>query len=81
MASWLKMKHLLKTPENIVTKAIVVKLGLKMGRHLSPYKIWWIKRGPEIQVTGTCHVPFSIGKIYTDVVLRDVVDMDTCHMI
>ena len=41
--------------ENIVSKAMVSKLGLTTVKHLEPYKIGWIKRGTETLVTEQCH--------------------------
>ena len=33
--------------ENIALKSLVTKLGLKTKRHLSPYKIGWIKKSTK----------------------------------
>jgi hypothetical protein len=67
--------------ENIVSKVMVAKLGLTTERHLTPYKIGWIKRGTETLVTERCRFTFSIGKHYSDSLLCDVVEMDACHII
>ena len=37
--------------ENIALKNLVTKLGLKIEKHLSPYKIVWIKKGMKTLVT------------------------------
>ena len=47
--------------ENIALKSLVSKLGLKTEKHLSPYKISWIKKGTETLVTQQCRVTFSMG--------------------
>jgi mannose-6-phosphate isomerase-like protein (cupin superfamily) len=67
--------------KNIISKAMVTKLGLQTGKHPAPYKIGWIKRGTEVKVAEVCHIKFSIGKNYADEVTCDVVEMDACHII
>ena len=37
--------------ENIASKSLVIKLGLKIEKHPSPYKICWIKKGMKTLVT------------------------------
>ena len=37
--------------ENIALKSLVSKLGLKIEKHPSSYKIGWIKKGTETLVT------------------------------
>ncbi|XP_023873831.1 uncharacterized protein LOC111986436 [Quercus suber] len=67
--------------ENIASKSLVTKLGLKIEKHPSPYKIGWVKKGTETLVTQQCRVTFSMGKCYVDKVVCDVVEMDACHLI
>ncbi|KAB5561275.1 hypothetical protein DKX38_006232 [Salix brachista] len=67
--------------ENIISRTMVTKLGLKTEKHPSPYIIGWIKQGVETKVTETCHIQFSIGRNYADKITCDVVEMDACHMI
>jgi predicted SprT family Zn-dependent metalloprotease len=67
--------------ENVVSKEIILKLGLKTEKHLAPYKIEWIKRGTEALVTERIRFTFSIGKHYSDSILCDVVEMDACHLV
>ncbi|KAH9735703.1 hypothetical protein KPL71_017836 [Citrus sinensis] len=66
--------------KNIVSKTMMDKLQLPTQSHPFPYCIGWIKNVSKTKVTKQCHVPFSIGK-YKDEVMRDVVDMDACHML
>ncbi len=44
--------------ENVVSKEMVLKLGLKTEKHPAPYKIGWIKRGTETLVTERCRFTF-----------------------
>ena len=64
--------------ENVVSKALVKTLNLKIEKHPSWYKIAWIKKGQEVQVLEVCKVPLSIRKYYKNKILCDVVDMDAC---
>jgi hypothetical protein len=67
--------------ENLVSKEMVSKLGLKTEKHPAPYKIGWIKRGTKTLVIERCHFTFSINVHYLDSILCDVVEMDACHLI
>ncbi|XP_020270704.1 uncharacterized protein LOC109845858 [Asparagus officinalis] len=67
--------------ENIVSRHMVEKLGLKTEKHPAPYKIGWIRKGNDVQVDEVCQVSFSIGRTYVDEALCDVVEMDACHML
>jgi hypothetical protein len=62
--------------ENVVSKEMVSKLGLKTDKHLTPYKIEWIKRGTEALITERCCFTFLIDKHCSDSILCDVVEMD-----
>lgn len=67
--------------ENIVSYALVKALGLKTEPHPCPYKVGWIKKGPESKLIEICRVPFSIGRCYKDEITCDVIEMDACHLL
>ncbi|XP_020249959.1 uncharacterized protein LOC109827372 [Asparagus officinalis] len=67
--------------ENIVSRRMVEKLGLKTEKHPAPYKIGWIRKGSDVQVDEVCRVSFSIGRTYIDEALCDVVEMDACYIL
>ena len=66
--------------ENITSKSLVAKLGLKIEKHPSPYKIGWIEKGTENLITQQCRVTY-MGKCYVDEVVCNVVERDACHLI
>ncbi|XP_038719816.1 uncharacterized protein LOC120012462 [Tripterygium wilfordii] len=46
-----------------------------------PYKLSWLKKGSEVNVSPRCLVPFSMGSRYVDKVWCDIVAMDACHLL
>ncbi|KAK9133789.1 hypothetical protein Scep_013317 [Stephania cephalantha] len=67
--------------KNIVAKSLVMELALESTPHPSPCKVSWINQSHETKISEQCKVPLSIGKLYHDVILCDVVDMDVCHVV
>ncbi|GJT45496.1 hypothetical protein Tco_0954211 [Tanacetum coccineum] len=57
--------------ENIISRILISQLKLAPRKHLTPYKIGWIKAVGEVRVTVQCEVPISMGK-YKDTVLFDI---------
>ena len=70
-----------RSVENIALKSLVTKLGPRIEKHPSPYKIGWIKKGTETLITQQCRVTFSMDKCYVDEVVCDVVEIDASHLI
>ncbi|XP_022888907.1 uncharacterized protein LOC111404316 [Olea europaea var. sylvestris] len=67
--------------ENVVAEEVIKKLGLQTEKHLKPYKLAWLKRSSDVEVSQRALVSFSIGPTYKDQVLCDVVEMDACHLL
>ncbi|XP_074305665.1 uncharacterized protein LOC141640886 [Silene latifolia] len=66
---------------NVASTIMVSKLSLPTQEHPNPYKLRWLSKGSEVKVDKQCIVPFSIGKVYKDEVLCDVVPMDARHLL
>ncbi|KAL5569941.1 hypothetical protein UlMin_026516 [Ulmus minor] len=60
---------------------MVKALKLQTEPNPTPYKLTWVKKGSEELVNESCKVSFSIGKLYQDQILCDVLEMDACHML
>ncbi|KAL5719734.1 hypothetical protein ACHQM5_012479 [Ranunculus cassubicifolius] len=60
---------------------MVGKLGIPTMEHPHPYKLQWLNKGSEVSVTKQVLISFSIGKIYHDEILCDVIPMDACHLL
>ena len=60
---------------------MVKALNLSTLKHTNPYKLGWIKKRTESKVGEVCAVPLSIGKVYVEEVIYDVIEMDTYHIL
>ncbi|XP_074315595.1 uncharacterized protein LOC141651798 [Silene latifolia] len=66
---------------NVASVTMVNKLNLSTQEHPNPYKLRWLNKGVEVKVDKQCMVPFSIGNVYKDEILCDVVPMDAYHLL
>jgi hypothetical protein len=65
---------------NIVSIEMVEKMELETIEHPSPYRVSWLQKGHQVNVTKQCLVEFKIGG-YKDEILCDVIPMDVCHLL
>jgi hypothetical protein len=65
--------------DNLVSTEMVEKLELKTIENPSPYRVSWLQKGHQVNVTKQCLVEFKIGG-YNDKILCDVIPMDVCHL-
>jgi hypothetical protein len=66
--------------DNLVSTEMVEKMELETVAHPSPYKVSWLQKGHQVNVTKQCLVEFKIGG-YKDEILCDVIPMDVCHLL
>ena len=59
---------------------MVEKMELETVVHPSPYRVSWLQKGHQVNVTKQCLVEFKIGG-YKDEILCDVIPMDVCHLL
>jgi hypothetical protein len=64
---------------NLVSTEMVEKLELETIEHLSAYRVSWLQKGHQVNVTKQCLVEFKIGG-NKDEILCDVIPMDVCHL-
>jgi hypothetical protein len=64
---------------NLVSTEMVEKIELETIEHPSPYRVSWLQKGHQVNVTKQCLVEFKIGG-YKDEILCDVIPMDVCHL-
>jgi hypothetical protein len=66
--------------DNLVSTEMVEKLELETTDHPSPYKVSWLQKGHQVNVTKQFLVDIKIGG-YNDKILCDVIPMDVCHLL
>lgn len=65
--------------KNVVSPAMVEKLALVTVDHPHPYNLVWLENSQNVYKHYL--VQFTIGDIYYDKVLYDVIPKDACHLI
>jgi hypothetical protein len=66
---------------NLISEAIVKKLGLKTTPHRKPYPLGWVCDDAKLQVTKQCKIRFAITTKFFDEVELDVVPLDICGIV
>jgi hypothetical protein len=66
--------------DNLISTKTVEKLELETIEHPSLYKVSWLQKGHQVNVTKQCLVEIKIGG-YKDEILCDVIPMDVCHLL
>jgi hypothetical protein len=65
---------------NLISTEMVEKTELETIVHPSPYRVSWLQKGHQVNVTKQCLVEFKIGGC-KDEILCDVIPMDVCHVL
>jgi hypothetical protein len=66
---------------NLISEALVKKMGLEMKPHPKPYPLGWVCDKEELNVTKQCRIRFSIASKLIDEVDLDVVPLDICGIV
>ena len=66
--------------DNLISTEMVEKLELETIEHPSPYRVSWLQKGHQVNVTKQCLVEFKIGG-YKDEILCDVIPVDVFHLL
>jgi hypothetical protein len=66
--------------DNLISIDMVEKMELETIIHPSPYRVSWLQKGHQVNVTKQCLVEFKIGG-YKDEILCDFIPMDVCHLL
>jgi hypothetical protein len=66
---------------NLISEAIVKKLGLNTTPHKNPYPLGWVCEDAKLQVTKQCKIIFAITTKFFDEVELDVVPLDICGIV
>ena len=66
---------------NLISEAIVKKLGLVTTPHEKPYPLGWLNDKAQLQVTRQCKLKFSFGSAFVDEVELDIIPFDMCGIV
>jgi Aspartyl protease len=66
---------------NLISEAIVKKLGLETTPHKKPYPLGWLNDKAQLQVTRQCKLKFSFGSAFVDEVELDIIPLDICGIV
>lgn len=66
---------------NLISEAIVKKLGLATTPHKKPYLLGWLNDKTQLQVTRQCKLKFSFGSAFVDEVELDTIPSDICGVV
>eukprot|EP00253_Pinus_taeda_P019644 PITA_19644 len=66
---------------NLISEAIVNKLGLLTTPHKKPYPLGWVCDKSKLQVTRQCKLRFAIGSTFVDEVELDIIPLDICGIV
>eukprot|EP00253_Pinus_taeda_P034246 PITA_34246 len=66
---------------NLISEAIVKKLGLTTTPHKKPYPLGWLNDKAQLQVTRQCKLKFSFELAFVDEVELDVIPLDICGIV
>ena len=67
--------------KNLISEALVQKLGLKTVKHPKPYPLGWIQKEAGLSVVNQCSFRFTLHESYIDEVTCDVVPLDVYQVI
>jgi len=66
---------------NLISEAIVKKLGLATTPHKKPYPLRWLNDKAQLQVTRQCKLKFSFRSSFVDEVELDIIPLDICGIV
>jgi hypothetical protein len=66
--------------DNIVSTKMVENIEQETVVHPNRYRVSWLQKGHQVNVTKQCLIEFKIGG-YKDGILYDVIPMDVFHLL